>query len=77
MKLFDRVIINIHRLEDEELYEHMLSYNNKKGTIIGINYTRVFVYNQNYSTQYIIHFDDIPDDGNMACVLPKDCLELI
>ncbi|MCA9496660.1 MAG: hypothetical protein KC589_06955 [Nanoarchaeota archaeon] len=36
MKLFDRVKINIHHLEDEESYEHMISYNNKSGTIMNI-----------------------------------------
>lgn len=79
MNLFDRVKINIHHLEDE-LYEHMLHYNNESGTIIGINYTQLpsyIKYTKCYSTEYIIQFDDVPDDGNMACVLPEECLTLI
>lgn len=79
MNIFDRVCIDIRRIEDEELYEHMLHYNNKSGTIIGINYNRLtYIKNAKcYSTEYIIQFDDVSDDGNMACVLPKHCLTLI
>lgn len=77
MKLFDRVSINIP--EDDESYKHLLSYNGKSGTIIGIDERRiVYILNIDcYSYYYIIQFDDIPDDGNMACVLPESCLKLI
>ena len=77
MKVFDRVVINI--TENNEPYKHLLSYNGKKGTIIGIDERRiVYILNVDcYSYYYIIQFDDVPDDGNVACVLPEEYLSLI
>ena len=78
MKLFDLVKINISN--DDEKHRHMIHYNGEIGTIIGessflnphiIDYLC-------YHSEYIIKFrNTTANDGNMACILPEECLELL